>query len=121
GGPQERVEIADRLLDGLVRGSGITPCEPGPIVGANPGGISDFRLYESPVDGKRAPARHQDDGWTTLAGAVEGELAAANDDQSAGGRISLRQRLVIGLITSAGEAHEQHRGAKSPERQPHPT
>src|SRR5262249_5466785 len=90
GGPQERVEIPDRLLDGLVRGSGITPSEPGPIVGANPSALCDFRLYESPVDGIRVPARHQDDGWTTLAGTQEVELAAANVDQSAGGRVSLR-------------------------------
>ena len=37
------------------------------------------------------PARYEDDGWTTLAGAVEVQLAAADVDQSAGGRVSLQQ------------------------------
>jgi hypothetical protein len=50
GGPQECMEIGDRLLGGFICGAGIAPRKSSPIIGANPCLLSDSRLNESPVD-----------------------------------------------------------------------
>ncbi len=107
GGSQEGVQIADRLLDGLVGRSRVAPRQPGPIVGADPSGVSDLGLHESPVDGERTPARHQDDDRTTLADAVEVQLAAPNVDQPARGRVTFG-RLWLGEQRCGGEKPDEY-------------
>jgi hypothetical protein len=85
--PQEEVKIADGLLNGFFRRSGVTPCESGSVVRADSRCTGNLRLHESPIDREGSPARRKNDGRTALSGTEQVELATADVDKATGRRV----------------------------------
>ena len=119
---QQRVQVANCLLDRVLGGPGVAPAEPGSVIGTDTRAHGDLWLHKGPIDGKGAAASNQNYCRCSLAGAVPMQLAAADVDQTARRRIRLWRCLLLCAGRSSkrdddnGYAQERSHGRGSPLR-----
>src|SRR5688572_8851612 len=91
------MQVRDRLFDCLARGPSVAPGVARTVVRADTRGVGEFRLYEEPVDGKRAATHGEDDRWAAGAGTVEVQLATADVYQTTRCRVCRPADLRVQL------------------------